>query len=99
MRKTVWTVAIRVFQNIFAGAHILSRENQGGTVFGPIIWSPLILMILVQKWTSLFDHMIICLRIVRQVANNADPDQTPRSAASDLGLHCLVRPVCPHILG
>ena len=22
-------------------------------------------------------------------ANNEDPDQTPRSAASDLGLHCL----------
>ena len=22
-------------------------------------------------------------------ANNADPDQTPRSAAFDLGLHCL----------
>ena len=22
-------------------------------------------------------------------ANNVDPDQTPRSAASDLGLHCL----------
>ena len=22
-------------------------------------------------------------------ANNADPDQTPLSAASDLGLHCL----------
>ena len=21
--------------------------------------------------------------------NNGDPDQTPRSAASDLGLHCL----------
>ena len=27
-------------------------------------------------------------------ANSADPDQTPRSAASDLGLHCLLRPVC-----
>ena len=23
-------------------------------------------------------------------ANNGDPDQTPRSAASDLGLHCLL---------
>ena len=23
-------------------------------------------------------------------ANSADPDQTPRSAASDLGLHCLL---------
>ena len=24
-------------------------------------------------------------------ANSVDPDQTPRSAASDLGLHCLPR--------
>ena len=24
------------------------------------------------------------------IANNVDPDQTPRSAASDLGLHCLL---------
>ena len=26
------------------------------------------------------------------VANSVDPDQTPRSAASDLGLHCLLMP-------
>ena len=26
-------------------------------------------------------------------ANSGDPDQTPRSAASDLGLHCL--PITP----
>ena len=26
------------------------------------------------------------------VANSADPDQTPRSAASDQGLHWLLRP-------
>ena len=26
-------------------------------------------------------------------ANNVDPDQTPRSAASDLGLHCLLMPL------
>ena len=24
------------------------------------------------------------------MANNVDPDQTPRSAASDLGLHCML---------
>ena len=27
--------------------------------------------------------------MVEQFANSGDPDQTPRSAASDLGLHCL----------
>ena len=31
------------------------------------------------------------------VANSVDPDQTARSAASDLGLHCLLRPGCPNI--
>ena len=30
------------------------------------------------------------------MANGVDPDQTPRSAASDLGLHCLFRPVHIH---
>ena len=29
-------------------------------------------------------NMISCF-----IANSVDPDQTPRSAASDLGLHCL----------
>ena len=27
--------------------------------------------------------------MVEVFANSGDPDQTPRSAASDLGLHCL----------
>ena len=33
-------------------------------------------------------------KTVGWVANSVDPDQTPRSAASDLDLHCLLRPVC-----
>ena len=28
--------------------------------------------------------------MVELFANNRDPDQTPRTAASDLGLHCLL---------
>ena len=28
------------------------------------------------------------------MANSIDPDQTPHSAASDLGLYCLLRPFC-----
>ena len=35
-------------------------------------------------------------KIAGQVANSVDPDQTPRSVASVLGLHCLLRPVCPN---
>ena len=33
------------------------------------------------------------------IANSVDPDQTPHSAASDLGLYCLQRPICPNTLG
>ena len=35
-------------------------------------------------------------KIAGRVANSVDSDQTPRSAASDLGLHCLLRPVFPN---
>ena len=33
------------------------------------------------------------------MANSVDPDETPRSAASHLGLYCLLRPVCPNTYG
>ena len=33
------------------------------------------------------------------MANSVDPDETPRSAASHLGLHCLLRPVCTNTYG
>ena len=29
-----------------------------------------------------------------EIANSVDPDQTAPLAQSDLGLHCLPRPVC-----
>ena len=31
--------------------------------------------------------------VAKLVANIVDSDQTPRSVASDLSLHCLLRPV------
>ena len=33
------------------------------------------------------------------MANSVGPDQMPHSVASDQGLHCLLRPVCPNIKG
>ena len=30
-----------------------------------------------------------------EIANSVDPDQTAPEEQSDLGLHCLPRPVCP----
>ena len=34
---------------------------------------------------------VICKTWIETLANSADPDQTPCSAASDLGLHCLLK--------
>ena len=33
------------------------------------------------------------------MANSVDPDQMPHYAASDLGLHCFQRPICPNTKG
>ena len=33
------------------------------------------------------------------MANSVDTDLMPHSEASDLGLHCLLRPACPNIYG
>ena len=35
----------------------------------------------------------MCLKSAGQVANIVDPDQMPRSAAFNMGLHCLLKPV------
>ena len=32
-------------------------------------------------------------------ANSVDPDQMPCSVVSDLGIHCLQRPICPNTKG
>ena len=50
-------------------------------------------------WTSTIHYPMLCLKIAGWVANSVDPDETPCSAASHLGLYCLLRPVCPNIYG
>ena len=42
-----------------------------------------------KTWTSPFSYPLMCIKN-RRVANSVDPDQMPRSAASDLGLRCLL---------
>ena len=42
---------------------------------------------------------MLCLKTAGWVANSVDPDETPRSAASHLGLYCLLRPVCLNTYG
>ena len=38
------------------------------------------------------------LKIFGGVAKDVDPDEMTHSVVSDLGLHCLLRPVCPNTL-
>ena len=40
-------------------------------------------------WLVFITSLSYIVEISECNANSADPDQTPRSAASDLGLHCL----------
>ena len=39
--------------------------------------------------TSGYEIYIFLEKMAKLFANSGDPDQTPRPAASDLGLHCL----------
>ena len=39
----------------------------------------------------------MCLRDAGEIANSVDPDQTLLMEQSDLGLHCLLRPICHSI--
>ena len=50
-------------------------------------------------WTSTIHYPMLCLKIAGWVANSVDPDETPRSATSHLGLNCLLRPVCLNTYG
>ena len=44
-------------------------------------------------------YPMLCLKIARWVTNSVDPDETPHFVASHLGLHCLLRPICPNTYG
>ena len=44
---------------------------------------------------SPFYYLWMCIKLL-DVAHSVDPDQTPLSVASDLGLHCLLRIVFPN---
>ena len=50
-------------------------------------------------WTSTIHYPMLCQKIAGWMANSVDPVETPRSAASHLGLNCLLKPVCPNTYG
>ena len=41
--------------------------------------------------------LISVSKTVAYMVNSVDPVQMSHSAASDLGLHCLLSPLCPNI--
>ena len=60
----------------------------------PSIRTPHPLTILVLKFEKVQYYPMLCLKIAGWAANsvdNVDPDETPHSAASHQGLHCLRR--------
>ena len=69
-----------------------------GILLLPSIFTPLTLNLILLFNKSIQLPVNVC-KIAWWVANCANPDQTPRSAASHLGLRCLLRPVFPNISG
>ena len=60
----------------------------------PRYWDTLTILDL--KFDSPFYHLLMCLKYCCMYANIVDQHHTPRSVASDLGLHCFQRPYCPN---
>ena len=52
-----------------------------------------------EIWTSTIYYPMLCLKITGWMADSVDSDEMPHSAVSDLGIHCLLRPVCLNTYG
>ena len=52
-------------------------------------------------WTSTIYYIpdVVSKKIAGWVANSVHPEKMPRSWLSHLGLHCLLKPVCPNTYG
>ena len=66
--------------------------NRNTTVLTLNIGTSQLLTIFVLKFKNPF-YYLLKPKNCECVANSVDPDQMLHSAASDLGLHCLQRPV------
>ena len=68
-----------------------------GTIYSLSIGTSYILTILVPNYEIVNSNTCECAQnITVCMANSVDPDQMPHSVASDLGLHCLQRTMCPN---
>ena len=74
----------------FHGKFWINLINLRYCIYLPKIITPLLFIL-----SSILLPIKVC-KIAVWVANSVDPDQTPRCAASDLGLHCLLRSVLPN---
>ena len=70
---------------------ILGKYDKFGIPYLSSVFTPL--LFLFNKSISLPMNVS---KTAGWVSNSVDLDQTPRSAAPDLGLHCLLRPVYPN---
>ena len=50
---------------------------------------------MIEKDSLETDYLLTHLKDAGCVVNRTDPDHTPRSGASEMSLHYLLRPVCP----
>ena len=52
--------------------------------------------IIVLKWNKLVYNAVVYQKDADRMTHSVNPDQTAPEQ-SDLGLHCLLRPICPNI--
>ena len=72
---------------LILGYHIYLKYSNTSTIYNTSS----------KIWTSTIYYPMLCLKIAGWVANSVDPDEMPHSAASHLGLHCLLKPVWIHM--
>ena len=92
MHRLIRTLAVRVCLKVtfLHDAHMLCY-HQWIEPYLPQV-SDILTTILLLKFDPPFSYLLIHLKTAIYVVNSVVPDQTPRTAASDLGLHCLLRP-------
>ena len=75
------------------------RVNTVHTIFSLNIATPYLVTILVLKFKIVHSTTGVSLKYSCMFGKQLDPDQMLHPAASDLGVHCLLRPLCRIITG
>ena len=75
---------------------IISFEQPGHGIFSKYLDTFFLPHYCCKILTSKIYYSLLCQKIAVWVANNVDTDETPHSVVSHLGLHSLLRLVCPN---